>query len=353
MPFSKGKGKKMESFWAKSVKIALVVSAYWFVSISLVFLNKHLLNSKELKLDAPLFVTWYQCVVTVLCCGLLSLMTAILPSYVSFPPFKIDLKVAREVLPLSVVFICMISFNNLCLRNVGVAFYFVGRSLTTVFNVILTYFVLGQSTSWRAITCCAVIIGGFCLGVNQEGASGSLSVSGVMFGVLASLFVALNAIYTKKVLPAVDNNVWRLALYNNFNASFLFIPLMLLFGELPEVYYFPKLFDLQFWFFMNISGVFGFAIGYVTGLQIQVTSPLTHNISGTAKACAQTVLGCIYFQETKLFLWWLSNFVVLGGSFAYTLVRRAEMKESHRAEQKAESLASVDVENSGKGDIKS
>ena len=37
----------------------------------------------------------------------------------------------------------------------------------------------------------------------------------------------------------------------------------------------------------------GFAIGYVTALQIQVTSPLGHNISGTAKAAAQTILAVI------------------------------------------------------------
>lgn len=30
----------------------------------------------------------------------------------------------------------MIAFNNLCLKYVGVSFYYVGRSLTTVFNVV-------------------------------------------------------------------------------------------------------------------------------------------------------------------------------------------------------------------------
>ena len=77
---------------------------------------------------------------------------------------------------------------------------------------------------------------------------------------------------------------------------------------------------------MTISGVFGFAIGYVTGLQIQVTSPLTHNISGTAKACAQTVMATVYYHEVKTSLWWLSNMVVLFGSGAYTLVKQREMK---------------------------
>ncbi len=162
--------------------------------------------------------------------------------------------------------------------------------------------------------------------------AGSLSVAGVLFGVSASCCVALNAIYTRKVLPSVDNNVWRLLLYNNFNATFLFLPLILIFGEVKEVFFFPKLLDVVFWCVMCLSGLFGFAIGYVTGLQIQVTSPLTHNISGTAKAAAQTVMATTYFREVKSALWWLSNLVVLLGSAAYTQVKRQEMKVTHRKE---------------------
>ena len=37
----------------------------------------------------------------------------------------------------------------------------------------------------------------------------------------------------------------------------------------------------------------------MTGLQIKVTSPLTHNISGTAKAAAQTVLATQWFNEVS------------------------------------------------------
>jgi GDP-fucose transporter C1 len=42
-----------------------------------------------------------------------------------------------------------------------------------VFNVLLTYFILGQKTSLPAIACCGVIVGGFYLGVDQEDASGT------------------------------------------------------------------------------------------------------------------------------------------------------------------------------------
>ena len=60
--------------------------------------------------------------------------------------------------------------------------------------------------------------------------------------------------------------------------------------------------------------------GSVTGLQVKVTSALTHNISGTAKACVQTIIAVVYFQEVKTVLWWFSNAVVLIASTAYTQV---------------------------------
>ena len=163
---------------------------------------------------------------------------------------------------------------------------------------------------------------------------------------MASACVALNAIFTKKILPVVDQNVWRLALYNNINACLLFIPLMLAFNEHHEIKAFPMLFSPYFWFVMTMGGVFGFAIGYVTGLQIQVTSPLTHNISGTAKACAQTVMATAYYQELKTGMWWFSNLVVLIGSLAYTHVKRSEMK-SKDAQDRAAQLESVAIEKSG------
>jgi len=307
------------------IQIFAVVAAYWFVSITLVFVNKALLSGSE-KLEAPLFVTCYQCVVTVLACYAIKSFANRFPDKVSFPELRLDLGILKQVLPLSVVFVGMITFNNLCLKHVGISFYYIGRSLTTVFNVLLTYFILGQRTSLAAITCCGIIVGGFYLGVDQEDASGTFSLSGTIYGVLASLFVSLFSIYTKKVLPVVDGDIWALTFYNNVNACVLFVPLMIVFGEVPVVMSFKFLSSVNFWTMMTVGGVFGFAIGYVTGLQIKTTSPLTHNISGTAKAAAQTVLATQWFHETKTTWWWISNMVVLGGSLSYARVRQLEMK---------------------------
>ena len=126
-----------------------------------------------------------------------------------------------------------------------------------------------------------------------------MSAFGAFFGIASSIFVALNAIYTIRCLPSVDKNVWRLCLYNNFNACFLFLPLMFLFGEVPVVFRYPNLFDVTFLSAMTFAGVLGFSMGYVTGFQIQMTSPLTHNVSGTAKSYVQTLMAVMIYSEVK------------------------------------------------------
>lgn len=317
-------GKPEMTLGQKYTKIFMVVSLYWFISITMVFVNKSLLSGQG-NLSAPFFVTWFQCVVTVAGCYALLALSRAAPRMFSFPDIEFKPAVAKQVLPLSVVFVAMITFNNLCLQHVGVSFYNVGRSLTTVFNVVMTFLIMGQKTSLKAIGCCGIIVFGFWLGVDQEGSGGTLSISGVIFGVLASLCVSLNAIFTKKVLPVVDNNIWLLSYYNNINATLLFIPIMVLGGEVNEVMNAEAIHTTSFWVEMFIGGIFGFAIGYVTGLQIQHTSPLTHNISGTAKAAAQTVIATQINNEIKTVMWWGSNVMVLSGSMAYARVKQLEM----------------------------
>src|SRR6218665_3025274 len=138
------------------VKIAGVVAAYWGVSISMVFMNREVLSGTSYSLQAPLFITWFQCIITLT-------ITAIY-LYAKHSKIEVHFDIIKRVTSLTLVFVAMITFNNLCLQNMGVAFYFVGRSLTTVFNVIFTYLKLGRKTSLPAIICCFGIVFGFSLG---------------------------------------------------------------------------------------------------------------------------------------------------------------------------------------------
>ena len=74
---------------------------------------------------------------------------------------------------------------------------------------------------------------------------------------MASACVALNAIYIKKVLPAVDDDMWRLTAYNNANACFLFLPVMVFMGEIQTILEADEIYNIAYWTMMTIAGLFG------------------------------------------------------------------------------------------------
>ncbi|CAN8073891.1 unnamed protein product [Agarophyton chilense] len=315
--------------------VFFAVAFYWSISITMVFVNKTLLSDPEGKLDAPLFITWFQCVVTVLGCYVLGEL-----GIANVPKFELKKDVLRQMLPLSFVFTMMMVCNNLCLKFVEISFYQVARSLTIVFNVVFDFIILGQRTSFPATLCCALVVSGFLVGNQNEM---RWSLQGVLFGVAASFFVAMNAIYVKKKFPIVDNNPWKLTLYNNMNAAIIFIPLILCFGEPQVILMSENILKLKFWLMMVTGGVFGICISFAVAAQIKYTSPLTHNVSATAKAAAQTVLGLIVYRN-PINVWGAASVaVILVGSLFYTLVRRSEMKKKLAAQDAQSSKVSEDT----------
>jgi len=326
------------------------------------------MSSEGISIDAPLFITWFQCVVTCLICWLAGKCGECAnkqtyapvstsddgkianspPSFFSqFPKAEYKMFIAGRVFPLSVIFVAMITFNNLCLKWVEVSFYNVARSLTIVFNVFFSSVFLGQLSSVKTILCLGVVISGFFIGVSGEV---HFSVVGTVFGIMSSLFVSLNSIFTKKILAVVEDNHWRLTFYNNVNASLLFIPLILYFETdviLEAVN--SQLMNPIFWSAMGIAGFFGFSIGIVTVLQIKATSPLSHNISGTAKAAVQSMMAFYIWGNEATVKGVLGIFIVLGGSLLYTFVKMSENKRAAQAAflEKAEETVEMipDTEN--------
>ena len=73
------------------VHILTVVACYWFVSITLVFVNK------ARKAGGPMFVTFYQCVVTVAACYAIRSATRMFPDKLSFPSLHLDMNIIKQV----------------------------------------------------------------------------------------------------------------------------------------------------------------------------------------------------------------------------------------------------------------
>ena len=292
----------------------------------MVYLNKILLSNDDASIPAPLFLTWFQCLITCVICYLFGLLgerdrkRGLTKSmYTEYPLVSFrHWKKGFDVLPLTVVFILMITLNNVCLKYVTVSFYNIARSLSLVFNVVFTYIILGETTSMTTLCTLGFVIFGFMIGIEGEL---DFSLFGTLAGVLASLFVSLNSIYTSSVLPKVNNDKSLLLFYNNYNATLLFIPLIVLFESSIIITHIGKFFSLLFWICMIISGIMGFAIGLVTVMQVKATSPLTHNISGTAKAAVQSLVAFYIWGNRATLKGIIGLFAVLFGSALYTYVR--------------------------------
>jgi len=299
---------------SETIVIAMVIGFYWVCSMSVVFLNKYIFTYADYEFPFPLFVTWFQLIVAFV----LLVVCGSIRSIKIVPPFELNYFLSIKILPLTAIYVAMLTFNNLCLAFVEVSYYQVARSLTILFNIGFTYLILHTKTSPAAILACGVVFFGFIMGSYGES---HFSLLGLFFGVCSSVFVALYGIYVKKKLQVVDNNEWRLLHYNTTLAIFLLIPVVLFSGEIKEIKTVYFLNEISFWLVMILTGVTGFLINIATFLQIKYTTPLTSTISGTAKACVQTVLSVIIFRNPITFTNAFGIFLVLSGSLVYSLIR--------------------------------
>ena len=316
------------------MKIAGAVLFYWCNSISMIFLNKFLFSSKDLNLNAPLFVTWFQAVVSVLFCWTAGFVIGdSFPTFGTFPKITPDFKMASDCLLLSVFTAGAIAFKNLTLTQIEIAFYNVSLALGTIFTVFFSWIILKQRISPIIIVICVVISSGFVMGVEQEKKLTDVPLLGIFYGLMSSIVGPLSQIQLKRTLPLVNNNLWLLTFYNNLNGLFIFPVISILFGEFKHIREFKQLDNPYFWLLMTLSGVIGVSLSFSISLQISFTTPLTANVSGVAKNCIQTVLAVIVYAQVKTITWWLGNAAVLGGSGAYTFFRMREMKSQVAAEK--------------------
>mmetsp|Transcript_29670 Transcript_29670/g.30076 ORF Transcript_29670/g.30076 Transcript_29670/m.30076 type:complete len:306 (-) Transcript_29670:110-1027(-) len=287
----------------------------------------------------------YKCVITCLICIILGYLgensRRTGRSFLSeFPIVTYKLEIGFSVLPLSIIFVGMISFNNFCLKYVEVSFYNVARCLSLVFNAFFTYTLLGKRTSLQTCLTLVIIILGFFIGIEGEI---NLSTIGTLCGVISSVFVSLNSVYTSKVLPYVFNDKSLLLYYNNVNASLLFLPFIMYYELETLIREQTKLLSVYFWLILGTTGVMGFAIGLVTVMQVKATSPLTHNISGTAKAAVQSLLAFYIWGNVATTKGIVGILLVILGSGMYTYVQmNAKEKPSSEAPVVVKEVAKED-----------
>lgn len=332
----------------KSLQSILAVSFYMSVSMALVFLNRFVLTDKTEKAGG-LFISWFQFVVAYICIIIITIFCPNVPLLNLFPPLRYNFKIVLKVIPVSVTYLLMIGLNNKCLEYVSITGYQIVRSLTILFSIILSFLFQGQKTSLKAMLACMGVVAGFCLGVQGDL---DLTLKGALLGVMSSCFVASYSIVVKQVMGLLDNNQYVLIEYNTPIAIVILTPIVWFNGEFDIL---MEKRTTKFWIMQTTAGVVGFVINIAIFLNIKYTTPLTHNLSGTLKACLQTVLAYILFpdSETMTPKKALATVLVIGFSAYYAAVRRSEMKQKIEYEllqQSKQDTSLIEIQDTNESD---
>ncbi|OHT06854.1 GDP-fucose transporter-related protein [Tritrichomonas foetus] len=336
----------------KTLQSALAVTFYMSVSIALVFLNRFVLTDKDEKAGG-LFISWYQFVVAYACILIITTFCPNVPLLNLFPPLHYKLDIIIKAIPVSIAYLIMIGLNNKCLEYVSVSGYQIVRSLTILFSIILSYIFQGQKTSLKACFACFGVVVGFCVGVQGDV---DLTLKGAIYGVSSSCFVATYSLVVKKVMGLLDDNQYLLIEYNTPIAIVALAPFVWFSGEFDIL---KEKRTTKFWCMQTAAGIVGFIINIAIFLNIKYTTPLTHNLSGTVKACLQTLLAFVFFPqgETMTLMKFIGTVLVIGFSAYYASVRKNEMKEKIEYEQLEKQKEQNQLEltsdsGSEKGDIR-
>jgi len=287
-------------------------------------------------------MTWMQLIVAEVCILVLGFLSPRISLFSLFAPLEWDWNIAKNVAwPLTFVYIGMMAFNNVCLKYVEVTFYQVARSLTILWTVFFTLILLKKEINKLAIVACLVVFSGFVLGSIGEV---NFQWEGLIAGVLSSAFVAYYNIAIKSTLPVLGDSEWRLLIYNTTIAIVVFIPVLFATGEFILLESDPAKWPTQStWNGIIVSGLLGFLINIAIFMQINYTSPLTGAISGTAKACVQTLLGWLIFRNPVSNLNFAGICTVIAGSAWYSQIQYSQMKAREQAKVEEKNMADTKV----------
>ncbi|KAH7647560.1 hypothetical protein FG379_000643 [Cryptosporidium bovis] len=204
-----------------------------------------------------------------------------------------------KILPMSICFVGLVAFGNICLKYVQVSTYQLARSGSLIFTVIVSYLMLGQKQTWQSILACVIVCVGFLIGSLDRS---SLSAMGIITGLASSFCQVFYNVFMKKCMNYFNGDAIELMKYNQCISTILLIPCIFLAKETDLVFNSP-IFDInqaeffRLWVLLFICGLISMLLNYFTFLVVGYTSPVTFNVLGMFKSCAQTAGGFIIFHD--------------------------------------------------------
>ncbi|CAL1531295.1 unnamed protein product [Lymnaea stagnalis] len=298
--------------------IAIVIVAHWTTAMSMVFINKALVSGRAPHADISVFIVWVQNLIGVIILLSMNLIAGLFGVTWEQPGIHLSTLLHPDMIMASVTFTGTLVFNNLMLKYISVAFYQVARSLTLIFVITLSILLLHEKMTSKVVLSCLFIIMGFYIGVDEEILSNGVHPVGVVYAIVASLLAAFCGIFFKRIQKIKLLSSVQLTFNNCVISSLGLTPLVFSTSQMDNFFTSSMYSDVTARVLLLLSGVMSLSMGWLSALQISLTSPLTHNISINAKSLFQTVLAVLWGGESRAWMWWMGNGLVMAGIATYT-----------------------------------
>eukprot|EP00741_Cyanophora_paradoxa_P023848 tig00021680_g23035.t1 len=262
---------------------------YAVVSLAIIFFNKAVLSIY--KYDGVGTLMLAQMITTV---GIAMLMRRLKLKSADFPDF--NMKTARELFPMAILFCAKAGTDLLALKLVNIAMYSVLKRMVTPMLIVADYWIRGKLAPVKirrsVYICVAGTILAGCTDIHFD-------VVGYLYALLSCVVTAAHSVYIAK--SATESQIGSFGLL--YYCSVISIPFLLictaLNGELAEFAHFPYLTTPGFQVCFAGSVFLGFAIHFAIYLCTTVNSPLTTSIMGQVKAVIQIACGFLFFDRMQ------------------------------------------------------
>lgn len=330
---------------ATKAQIAAVVVFYMIAALVMVFVNKLVLNVAP---ELPVLFLLNQMLIAV---ALLHL-SALLSPRVKIPSW--DYSVAKGLFPVVSVNAVGLVWNTLCLRAVDASYFQIARGLVLPLTIAVAAIHGRKSPSLLVVVSASLVTVGFLIGTTPSATiTTATSQSGLIYGVLSALAIAVHAVLISAALPKVNGSALELAYWTNAGTAVLLAPVMLLNGEAQKLWVEPQAWmdgsaqaptmNVNWRVFLVgslVTGTFGFLFCVASLISIKVTSPVTHMFTSAVRSVLQTVLGVLLFKDIITTNRLASIGVILFGSCLYTWVKS---KENQRRDANAQNTPASDT----------
>lgn len=171
---------------------------------------------------------------------------------------------------------------------------------------------------------------------------------GLAYGVLGSLLLSLYSLMIKRAMSALPVSNAALVGYVNANATALLGLVLLATPGIKAAIPPLAASAAPFWLAAAAVALAAYLLSLATMLQLQYTSALTHNVSGTAKATLQSLLGWVVYRNDVSAATAAGTVATIAGCAAYAYVRQ-QQQDQQRAAAAAQTAPAVAVGSARSG----